>query len=184
VNFTAALTFGEESVAALAIAGLVWFAFVACSNLITLGNATFSLRAHDSVDTVSLSALWNPREFWRFLATSLLFGLSVAAGLILFIVPGIIFFAMFGFSLYLVIDRGVGPVEAMRESRRITNGNRLNIVGLTMLVILVNILGFLAAFVGLLVSMPVTGLAMVHAYRTLAANDARPLGDPAAPAAA
>ena len=70
-------------------------------------------------------------------------------------------------SLYLVMDRGLGVTESLKESRRITYGNRLKLLLLGLALVGINIVGFFLLIVGLLVSIPVSMLAGVHAYRTL-----------------
>ena len=133
-----------------------------------MGAVAFYLSAHDNSDTVELSALWHPHPFWKYLGASILAWLAFALGLLLLIVPGIIFGLMFMFATILVIDRELGPIEAMKESNRVTRGYKWNLLGLVLVLALVNLLGALALFVGLLVSVPVTLLALMHVYRVLA----------------
>jgi uncharacterized membrane protein len=75
---------------------------------------------------------------------------------------------MFMFATYLVIDKNMAPMDALKESRRMTYGHKWNLFLFGLGLIGINILGFLALIIGLLVSLPVTMLAMAHAYRTLA----------------
>jgi uncharacterized membrane protein len=137
---------------------------------ITMGATTFALRAHDDVMSVKLADLWNPQPFWRFLGAEILATIIIIVGFILLIVPGIIASLGLGFVPYVVIDRAAGPTDALKESWRITKGNkgRLFLFGLALLGI--NLLGMLALVVGLLVTIPVTWLAITHAYRTLSAQ--------------
>ncbi|MFH0792198.1 MAG: DUF975 family protein, partial [bacterium] len=65
--------------------------------------------------------------FWKYLASSLLYGLIVFGGMILLIIPGIIWAYKFFFSQYLVIDKGLGPIAALKESSRITKGHKWNL---------------------------------------------------------
>jgi len=71
------------------------------------------------------------------------------------------------FVPYLVIDRGLGPIESMKESWRVTKGNKWQLFLLFLALIGINLLGVAALVVGLLVSVPITMLAAAHAYRTL-----------------
>jgi uncharacterized membrane protein len=135
--------------------------------LINMGATAFYLAAHDNPDTVDLSALWHPRPFLKFLGASVLLGLAVVGGLILLIVPGIIFALMFIFTTFIVIDREFGPIDSMKESRRLSYGHKWNLLGLSLLLVLINLLGLAALFVGLFVSIPVSSLAFTHAYRVL-----------------
>jgi hypothetical protein len=90
-----------------------------------------------------------------------------SAGLVLLILPGIIF-AMFMFANFIVVDRELGPIEAMKESSRITRGKRWTLLWLSLAILVINLLGLIALVVGLLVSVPVTWLALAHAYRLFA----------------
>lgn len=143
---------------------------LALSTLINMGVTAFYLNAHDNPETVTLSSLWHPQPFWNFLAATILTGLAIIAGFILLIAPGIIFMLMFMFVMFIVIDRGLGPIEAMKESRRITRGYKWQLLGFVLVLTLINLVGALALLVGLLVTVPVTSLAFVHAYRALTVN--------------
>jgi uncharacterized membrane protein len=140
---------------------------LALGTLVSMGATAFFLAAHDNPDTVDLSALWHPRPFWKYLGASLLLSLAVAIGFVLLIVPGIIFGLMFMFATFVVIERELGPIDAMNESNRLTRGHKWPLLGFVLLLVLINLLGLLALVVGLLVSIPVSTLAFVHAYRVL-----------------
>ncbi|MFZ2886428.1 MAG: DUF975 family protein [Minisyncoccia bacterium] len=135
--------------------------------LVEIGLVTFSLRAHDSVETVKINDLWNPKPFWFYLAGQILVGVSVVVGLILLIIPGVILALGLLFSSYLIIDKQKGPIEAIKESWRITKGHKWQLLLFILAIIGLNIIGFLLLIVGLLVTVPVTMLAMVHVYREL-----------------
>jgi uncharacterized membrane protein len=147
---------------------------LALGTFVSMGVTAFYLAAHDNPDSVSLSSLWHPRPFWKFLGASILLGLAIAIGIILLIVPGIIFSLMFLFTTFIVIERELGPIEAMKESNRITRGHKWPLLGFVLVLTLINLLGLLALVVGLLVSIPVSTLAFVHAYRVLTANAGAP----------
>ena len=83
------------------------------------------------------------------------------------IVPGIIFTLMFLFTTFIVVDRELGPIEAMKDSHRITRGHKWPLLGFLVLLMLINLAGLMALVVGLLVTIPVTSLAFTHAYRVL-----------------
>jgi uncharacterized membrane protein len=134
---------------------------------ISMGVAAFYLNAHDSPDTVSLSSLWHPQPFWKYLGASILTGIAIVLGFILLIVPGIIVLLMLMFVTFIVIDRELGPIEAMKESKRLAHGHKWALLGFLLVLALINLLGVLALGVGLLVSIPVSSLAFVHAYRVL-----------------
>jgi uncharacterized membrane protein len=137
------------------------------SVLLYMGEVSFALRAHDAPSAVSLRDLWAPRPFWKAVGTVIIVMVGTVIGLILLIVPGVIFIVLTAFALPLVMDKGLGPIEAIKRSIALTKGNRWNLFLLMLACLGISILGFLALFVGLLVSTPVTLFAVIHAYRTL-----------------
>ncbi len=101
-----------------------------------------------------------------FLASALM-GLIIFAGIILLIVPGLYFAVKYHFMMYFVVDKKMGPLEALRASGKITEGVKWKIVGLVLASAGVMILGALALGIGILVAIPVIGLADVYVYRKL-----------------
>ncbi|MBY0110849.1 hypothetical protein K2Y00_02490 [Patescibacteria group bacterium] len=175
---SSAIQFGFEATASPLAIILFLIAFVLLSlvsvyiNIVlnNMGVTQFYLRAHENTETLTVKDLWAPRPFWKYVFTTILVAFAFLLGIILLIVPGIIAMLMFGMSLYLVMDRGMDPVPAMKESARITKGNRWRLLGLYAAILGLNIVGMLLLVVGLLVTVPVTMLAAVHAYKTLAGN--------------
>lgn len=135
-----------------------------------IGTIALYLKAHDDVASARIKDLWHPELFIKYLLASILMGLIVFVGFLLLIVPGIIFSLMLAFTLYLVVDRNLGPINALKESRRLTRGNRWSLALLGLALVFLNIVGLVALGIGLFVTVPVSGLAMVHAYRTLQRN--------------
>jgi uncharacterized membrane protein len=147
---------------------------LALGTVLSMGATAFYLVVHDNPDTADLSLLWHPRPFWKFLGTSILLALAVAIGFVLLIVPGIIFGLMFMFATFIVIESELGPIDAMSESHRLTRGYKWHLFGLVLLLLLINLLGLLALIVGILVSIPVSTFAFVHAYRVLGGKPGMP----------
>lgn len=156
---------GEVAVLVLGILSAVIGMIV--SFLVSMGETAFFLRAHDATNEVSVKDLWHPRPFWKFVGTTLLAGVIILIGLVLLIVPGIIAGIMLMFVGYAVIEEKLGPIDALKKSVALTKGNRWKLFQLALLTLGLNILGFLALLVGLFVTVPVSFLMMVHAYRTL-----------------
>ncbi len=111
---------------------------------------------------------------WRlvisWIVSSILFTIMFAIGLLLLIFPAFWVLAAFGFFPYFVVDKQAGPVEALQESARITKGYRWQVLGLMIAMILLNMLGILLFFVGILVTAPLSILIMTTAYRKLLGN--------------
>lgn len=106
-------------------------------------------------------------RFWCYLGGGILYGLIVLGGMILLIIPGIIFAVMFQFVYYFVVDQGLGPVDALKASAMLTKGVRLKLFGFGLLLGLINIAGVLCLFVGLFVTIPTVMVAGALTYRHL-----------------
>jgi uncharacterized membrane protein len=135
--------------------------------LLGMGVTALMIKAHDSLESITLRALWNPDPFLSYLGAGIIYGLGIILGSILLIIPGIIVLVTYQFGSYVVIDRNLGPIEALKESGRITKGYRWELFLLLLYILGLNILGMLALLAGLLVTIPLSMLAVVHAYRVL-----------------
>ena len=106
-------------------------------------------------------------NFWRYVGSSILYGLIVIGGIILFIVPGIYWAIKFQFFGYCVVDQKLGPVEALKKSSKITYQVKWKLLGFGLVMVGINILGFLCLFVGLFATIPTTMIAFAYVYRKL-----------------
>ncbi len=156
--------------------GFMWYAVtfllsLVVSTLVQMGEYHFSFRAHDDAARATLRDLLYVKPFWSYVGLSILTVIILVPAFILLVVPGVILSLMFSLAPLVVIERGLGPIDALKESVRLTKGNRVRLLGLFLLVVLINILGLLALVIGLFVTIPVTTFAFVHAYRLLAQGD-------------
>lgn len=106
-------------------------------------------------------------NFWRYVGSSILYGLIVIGGIILFIVPGIYWAIKFQFFGYCIVDQKLGPVEALKKSSKITYQVKWKLLGFGLVMVGINILGFLCLFVGLFATIPTTMIAFAYVYRKL-----------------
>jgi hypothetical protein len=114
-----------------------------------------------------------------FLATLLVI-LGLVVGLILFIIPGLIFLIflliVWPFYGYVIAENPeTGPIEALRRSAEITRGHRGQLLGLVGLLFLINIVGAIACGVGLLFTYGITAVAEAYAYKTLSGQPVAPV---------
>ncbi len=107
------------------------------------------------------------RLFFKYLFSSILYMLIVLGGFILFIVPGIIWNIKFQFYPYFIIDKGMGPVEALKASASITQGAKWELLGFSLILGIINLLGIFCLFIGLFATIPTTGVAYAFVYRKL-----------------
>lgn len=150
-----------------AMAFLLGLAVVIVNVFIEMGLVSFALKAERDTASLTLKDLWHPTSFLYYAAAKILTGIIVIIGLVLLIVPGVIAALSLVFATYLIIDRNMKPIDAMKESVRMTKGHRWELFVLALALLGLNILGALAVMVGLLVSVPVSLFTLAHVYRTL-----------------
>ena len=105
--------------------------------------------------------------FFKYLFGSILYLLMVYAGLILLIFPGIIWGIKFGLFPYFIVDKGLGPIKALKASSRTTMGARWDLLGFGFVVFIINLLGVLCLVVGMFATLPTTMVATALVYRRL-----------------
>ena len=149
------------------ILSLITLALAAVGTVVRMGEKKILLKSYENTTSATFGDLWTPHPFWRFFLANIVVGLIVGLGIILLIVPGIIFAIRYMFVPFIVIEKGLRPFEALRESRRITNGHKWRLFLFSLVLVGINILGTLCLLIGLLVTVPVTMLATVYVYRLL-----------------
>lgn len=98
---------------------------------------------------------------------SLLYGLLVTLGLVLLLVPGIIWSLQYGQFTTIIVDKKMGPLAALKYSKKITRRSLMEIGILGLKLLGLNILGALILGVGLLATIPVSMFAGYVVYRKL-----------------
>lgn len=103
--------------------------------------------------------------FYGYKFSGILNGL-IALGLILLSILGIIWAIRFQFWPYFIIDKGAGPIEALKRSLTITKGSTWNLSVFALLLGAINLLGILSFWAGFL-TIPITKVAVAFVYRRL-----------------
>jgi len=96
--------------------------------------------------------------------TGFLMALGIGGATLLLIIPGIIVALGWQFALFYVADTDTGAIEALGASWKATHGQRGALFSLALALVLVNVVGLLACGVGLLASIPVSGLAVAIVF--------------------
>jgi uncharacterized membrane protein len=108
---------------------------------------------------------FNFRKFVYYFIASITTSVIILVGFVLFIVPGCIAMSTLIFTPYLIMNKNLKPIDAMKESRRLTKGIRMKIFMMVLLSVLVNILGLICFGFGLLFTIPLTLIAFSLAYK-------------------
>jgi hypothetical protein len=84
-------------------------------------------------------------NLWRYVGAYVLLMLAFFGGLILFVIPGLIFVTWFMFSCQVCVIERRGPVESLRRSRRLVRGSFWRCIGLWLALLLILMLAVMAA---------------------------------------
>lgn len=98
---------------------------------------------------------------------NLLVAVIVGIGFVLLVVPGIIFACKLAFVPYLVVEREMEAIEAVKESWRMTKGYVLTIFCIGLLAIPIAIVGLLCFGVGIIAAIMWIGLAFASLYHAV-----------------
>ena len=121
---------------------------------IGIGQALFFLKIARGQEAEIGDVFTGGAYFLRILGASILFGLAFTAGMLLCIVPGIIFALMFWPFYYLIVDRNVGVFDSFGLARECTAGNRATMVLIWLLSLVLILASLIPCGLGLLVSIP------------------------------
>ena len=108
--------------------------------------------------------------FFKFLLGYVLYTLLAVVGFLLVIVPGIYLAIKYQYVQYLIVDKNMDVIEAFKESGKMTNGHKWNLLLLLLLFLMITILGVMALGVGLLVAAPIVMIAQAYVYKKLSLN--------------
>jgi len=89
------------------------------------------------------------KRFLDVVLANLLSGALVIFGIVLLIIPGIWIGCRLAFVSYLVMDQGMGPVEAVQTSWRMTDGHAWKIFVLAIVSIFIALIGLICLIVGI-----------------------------------
>ncbi len=83
-------------------------------------------------ETISLTEVFNPeyrKKMGEFFLASAFVGLGVAIGTAFLVIPGIVIGIAWSLTILLVVDKGMGPLEAITKSNELTYGKKWTIFG-------------------------------------------------------
>jgi len=136
--------------------------------ILELGFLVILLKFKDGLEP-EFSDLFNRLPLiFSYVAATFLYLTMVIFGLVFLIFPGIYFAVRFYFYGFIIVDEEVGPIDALKKAADLSEGVRMEIFLFGLILVGINILGLVAMFVGIFVTVPVTALAVTHMYRHLA----------------
>jgi uncharacterized membrane protein len=143
-SFVDRATFGYSS---LTIFGIAY-------GIIVLGPISFGVNwlflkaaRHEPFKTYDMFMAF--QNIWNVVIANILVGVIVGIGIVLLIVPGIIFACRLAFVSYLVMDQKMEAIEAIKKSWEMTRGYSWTIFGMAIMSFFIAIAGLICLGVGI-----------------------------------
>ena len=114
------------------------------------------------------------KNYWNAVVANIVVGVIVGLGIVMLIVPGIIFACRLAFVSYLVIDRDMDVMDALRTSWDMTRGYGWQIFFMGFLAIFIVLAGLIALFVGVIISVMWISASFAAIYHAVELKDGIP----------
>jgi hypothetical protein len=103
----------------------------------------------------------------KYLVASIIYKIVVIIGLVLFIIPGLIWGVQFGFYPFILVKERLGPIKALRKSSAITEGVKGKLIFFALTLFGINLLGLIALGIGIIVTIPLSVITVAHMFSQL-----------------
>ncbi|PJI93352.1 hypothetical protein [Luteimicrobium subarcticum] len=114
-----------------------------------------------------VGSFFQVRNMGNVVLAALLVGLGTGIGLVLCIIPGLVFALFSAFTYYAALDRDLPAIDAIKTSWSLVAKNFGAVLGLLVLLFLLNIGGAVLCGLGLFITIPASYIAVGYAYRRL-----------------
>lgn len=113
------------------------------------------------------AALFSTDNLGPYIIGSILVSLGTFVGLILCVIPGVIFMFLSYFWNFFLIDKNMEPVEAIKASIELIRNNVGTVLVWAIVAIVLSVVGIILCCVGYLVAAPVVFIGNAYLYRRL-----------------
>lgn len=163
---------------AAALQGLTALFYFLINSGLSAGLAWLAIKSVDHADP-KIGDLFSRFKYTFHVAIAqILYSLIVFVGLLLLIVPGVMWALRYSLYTYFIAEKGVGPIQALKMSGETTQGSKWDLFGLAIASILIVIAGALLLGFGLLVAIPIVVIAWAFAYRILYVKEPQAIVQP------
>jgi hypothetical protein len=114
------------------------------------------------------------KNYWNAVIANIVVGVIVGLGIVMLVVPGIIFACRLAFVPYLVVDREMDVMDALRVSWDMTRGHGWQIFFMGFLAFFIVIGGLICLFVGVFISLMWISAAFAAIYHAVELKDGIP----------
>jgi uncharacterized membrane protein len=113
------------------------------------------------------SMLTDTTNMGSFALTVILVGLGTFVGMILCVIPGILWLIFTAYAPIIALEKGVGPGDAIRQSFDWVKDNFGTVFLILLVAYLVYYIGVVLCCIGVLATGPIALIAIVYSYRAL-----------------
>lgn len=110
------------------------------------------------------------QNYWNAVLANLLVGVIVVIGFVLIIIPGIVFACKLAFVPYLVVDRKMDVIEAIKTSWKMTGGHAWKVFFIGLLGIPIAIAGLICLGVGVIIAIMWITMALASLYHSVSTS--------------
>lgn len=152
----------KQVLASFLVSVVMWI----LGSIISMGVIFITLQFVDKKKP-KLKDVFYTKNLFNYILSSIMKTIIIVIGFILFIIPGIIFAIKLQYAGYLIVDKQKGAVDSLKGSWKMTKGVKWNLFLFGLLLGVINILGFFALLIGLLITVPLSMVANAYVYRKL-----------------
>jgi uncharacterized membrane protein len=124
---------------------------------------------------VTIGSFFKPRNIGPVVLASLIVGVATGIGSVLCYLPGLVVALFTMFTTFVLIDRNLAPIDAIKASIDIVKANIGQAILVYIVAGLIGAVGAIACGIGVIVSLPVSALFLAYSYRKLSGGQVAPL---------
>jgi uncharacterized membrane protein len=140
---------------------------IVVSSFVMAGIMSFSLKVAKGVPYAFGDLFSGAPFFVSVFVANLVSSIAISIGMIFLIVPGVILALGLCMAIPLIVDRGLGPIDALSESWKLTDGHKTNLFIFGLIAFGLSIAGACACGVGLFLVIPLLYIALMYIYLKL-----------------
>lgn len=127
----------------------------------------FFLKIYYDKEATVVGMFKETKGFYKFFILYIALNLATIAGVILLIFPAIYIILTYSFATYIFLDQNLDINASIKESEIITKGYKLELFKFWFWMVILNIFGGAIFMVGLVLTLPLTFLAIIEVYKKL-----------------
>lgn len=135
-----------------------------------LGITYMGIRAADGLSINILHLFARFQYVFHYIISYFIYSIIVLVGFVLLIFPAVIWGSKFALFPYFIVDKGLGPIKALKASSQATYGAKWDIFSMVLITFCLVFLGIVALLLGILIVIPVINIAWCCIYRKLTAQ--------------